>query len=69
MIREWRSHPRKMKKLYSKRSRIEAIFWSMKSRLGDIVRCRTPWTILIEFWCKNSKLCFELADSVFTTVS
>ncbi|HDN81159.1 MAG TPA: hypothetical protein ENG41_00340 [Methanomicrobia archaeon] len=37
MIREWKSHPRKMKKLYSKRSRIEAIFWSMKSRLGDIV--------------------------------
>ncbi|MCD6127106.1 MAG: transposase [Methanomicrobia archaeon] len=52
MIREWGSHPRKMKKLYSKRSRIEAIFWSIKSRLGDIVKCRTPWTILIEFWCK-----------------
>lgn len=52
MVCYWRMHLRKAERLYGKRNRVEAMFLSMKSALGDLVRCRLIKTILTEFWSK-----------------
>lgn len=52
MVKYARKHPRKFKRTYSKRNRIEAAFWSLKSIVGDYLRCKLKRMQIIEIWLK-----------------
>jgi transposase len=52
MVKYARSHPRKYKKVYGRRNVIEAAFWSLKSLVGDYLRCRLERIRKIEVWLK-----------------
>lgn len=52
MVKYARRHPRRFKRTYSKRNRIESAFWSLKSQVGDYLRCRLERVRNIEVWLK-----------------
>jgi len=53
MIMEWFEKPKKFLREYHIRSIIEAMIWSFKCIVGDIVRCRKNKNILIEIILKK----------------
>lgn len=65
MVTLFRRHPRIFNRFYRLHQRVEAGWRSLKSLVGDVVRCRTIRTVKAEIWSKIT--CYNLIWTIRTS--